>query len=80
MRGYKTVGHTQTHGDSKAGGSYEDTFMCVPELVDIHAEVDPTVHLGHMMMRDSSQENAEVYIGIQGDALDCREETHLVEH
>ena len=54
MRGYETVGHTQTHGDSKAGGSYEDTFMCVPELVDIHAKVDPTIHLGHMMMRDSS--------------------------
>jgi hypothetical protein len=65
-------------------------------LDDIHVEVDPTVHLGymmmqedtgacmsiqgHMMMRDSSQGHAEVYSGIQGDALDCREETYLVEH
>jgi hypothetical protein len=36
--------------------------------------------LGHMMMRDSSQKHAEVYSGIQGDALDYREETYLVEH
>jgi len=35
---------------------------------------------GRMMMRDSSQEHEEVYSGIQGDALDCREETYLVEH
>ena len=35
---------------------------------------------GHMMMRGSSQGHAEVYNGIQGDALECREETYLVEH
>jgi hypothetical protein len=35
---------------------------------------------GHMMMRVSSQGLAEVYSGIQGNALDCREETYLGEH
>jgi hypothetical protein len=96
MGSSETIGHTHTHGDSRARGSYEDTSICVPGLDDIHVEVDPAVHLGymmmqedigacmtiqgHMMMRDSSQEHAEVYSGIQGDALDCREETYLVEH
>jgi hypothetical protein len=68
-----TVIHTHTHEDSKARGSYEDTFICVPGLVDIHTGVDLEVHLGHMMMR-------EMYSGIHGDTLDCREETHLVEN
>jgi hypothetical protein len=72
MGSSETVGHTHTHEDSRARGSYEDTFICVPRLVDIRIEDDPTVHLGRMMMR-------EMYSGIQGDALDCREETHLVE-
>jgi hypothetical protein len=35
---------------------------------------------GHTMMSVISQRHAEVYSGIQGDALDCREETYLVEH
>jgi hypothetical protein len=80
MGSSETFGHTHTHGDSRARGSYEETFICVPGLVDIHGEVDPIVHLRHMMMRDSSQEHAEVYSGIQGDTLDCKEGTHLVEH
>jgi hypothetical protein len=93
MRGSETVGHTHTHGDSRARGSYEDTSIWVPGLVDIHVEVDPAVHPGYMMMqedtgacmsiqghtvmRGSSQGHAEVYSGIQGDALECREETYL---
>jgi hypothetical protein len=68
----------------------------VPGLFDIHVEVDPVVHPGYMMMQEdtgacmsiqghtvmsgSSQGHAEVYSGIQGDALECREETYLVEH
>jgi hypothetical protein len=73
MGSSETISHTHTHEDSKARASYEDAFICVPRLVDIHTEVDPAVHLGHMMMR-------EMYSGIQGDTLDGREETHLVEH
>jgi hypothetical protein len=73
MGSSETIGHTHTHEDSRARGSYEDAFIFVPGLVDIHTEVDPAVHLGHMMMR-------EMYSGIHGDALDGREETHLVEH
>jgi hypothetical protein len=34
----------------------------------------------HTVVSDSSQRHAEVYSGIQRDVLDCREETHLVEH
>jgi hypothetical protein len=95
-RGFETVGHTHTHGDSRARGSYEDTSICVLGLVDPHVEVDPVVHPGSMMLQEytgdymsmqghtvmsgSSQRHAEVYNGIQGDALDCREETYLVEH
>jgi hypothetical protein len=86
MGSSETVGKTHTHGDSRARGSYED----------IHVEVDPTVHPGYMMMQEdtracmgiqghtvmsgSPQGHAEVYSGIQGDALECREETYLVEH
>jgi hypothetical protein len=93
---FETVEHSHTHGDSRARGSYEDTSICVPGLVDLHVEVDPVVHPGSMMLQeytgdymsmqehtvvsDSSQRHAEVYSGIQRDALDCREETHLVEH
>jgi hypothetical protein len=73
MGSSETISHTHTHEDSRARGSYEDAFICVPGLVDIHTEVDLAVHLGHMMMR-------EMYSGIHGDALDGREETHLVEH
>jgi hypothetical protein len=29
---------------------------------------------------DSTHRHVEVYSGIQRDVLDCREETHLVEH
>jgi len=80
MGSSETVGHTHTHEDCKSRGSCGDTFICVPGLVDIYAEVESEIHLGHMMMRDSSQEHAKVYSGIQRDTLDCREETHLVEH
>jgi hypothetical protein len=68
-----TISHTHTHEDSRARGSYEDTFICVPGLIDIHTWVDLAIHLGHMMMR-------EMYNGIHGEALDCREKTHFVEH
>jgi hypothetical protein len=73
MDSSETVGHTHTHENSRAKGSYEDTFICVLRLAYINTEDNPAVHLGHMMMR-------EMYSGIQGGALDCREETHLVEH
>jgi hypothetical protein len=49
MGSSETVGHTHTHGDSRAGGSYEDTSICVPGLANIHVEVDPTIHLGYVM-------------------------------
>jgi hypothetical protein len=73
MGSSETIGHTHTHEDSRARGSYEDAFICVLGLVDIHTEVDPKVYLRHMMMR-------EMYSGIHEDALDGREETHLVKH
>jgi hypothetical protein len=92
----EVVGHSHTHEDSRARGNYEDTSIWVPGLVDIHVEVYPTIHpgymmmqedtrncmniQGHMVMRGSSQGHVEVYNSIQGDALDCREETYLVEH
>jgi hypothetical protein len=73
MDSYETIDHTHTHEDSRARGSYKDTFICVLGLVDIHTEDDLIVHLGNMVMR-------EMYSGIQVDALDCKGETHLVEH
>jgi hypothetical protein len=95
-RGVETVEHTRTHGDSRARGSYEDTSICVPRLVDLHVEDDPVVHpgsmmlqvytgdhmsmQGHIVMSGSSQRHTELYSGIQGDALDCKEEMYLVEH
>jgi hypothetical protein len=30
MGSSEIVGYTHTHGDSRAKGSYEDTFICVP--------------------------------------------------
>jgi hypothetical protein len=86
MKGFETVGYTHAHGDSRARGSYEDTSTCVPGLADLHVEVFPIVHLGYMSMQGhtvmsgNSQRHAEVYSGIQGDTLDCGEETYLVEH
>jgi len=96
MGSYETVGHTHTHGDSRARGNYEETSINVLGLVDIHAEVDPTIHLGHMMMHEdigacmtsegnmmmryTSQEHAKVYSGIQGDTLDYKDETYLMDH
>jgi hypothetical protein len=93
---FEAVEHSHTHGDSRVRGSYGDSSICVPGLVDLHVEVDPVAHLGslllqeytgdcmsmqeHTMMSDSSQRHVEMYSGIQWDALDCREETHLVEH
>jgi hypothetical protein len=50
MKSFGTFGHTHTHWDSRARGIYEDTSIWVPRLVDIHVEVDPTIHLGYMMM------------------------------
>jgi hypothetical protein len=95
-RTFETVERSHTHGDSRARGSYEDTSICVPGLVDLHVEVDPVVHPGSMMLQEytgdymsmqehtvvsnSSQRHVEVYSGIQRVALDCREETYLVEH
>jgi hypothetical protein len=49
-RGVETVGHTRTHGDSRARGSSEDTSIYVPGLVDLHVEDDPIVHPGSMML------------------------------
>jgi len=34
---------------------------------------------GHTVMSGSSQGHAEVYSRIQGDALECREETYLMD-
>jgi hypothetical protein len=58
----------------------EDPSICVPRAVDLHVEVDPTVHpvsmmqhesagddmsmSKHTVMRDSSQSRAEMYGGI----------------
>jgi hypothetical protein len=50
MRGSETVGLTHTPGNSRARGNYEDTFIDVSRLDDIHIEVDQEVHLGYMMM------------------------------
>jgi hypothetical protein len=93
---FETIEHSHMHGNSRARGSYEDTSICVPGVVDLHVEVDPVVHPGpvmlqeytryymsmqeHTMVSDSTQRHVEVYGGIQRDVLDCREETHLVEH
>jgi hypothetical protein len=49
-RGGETVGHTRTHGDSIARGSFEDTSIYVPGLVDLHVEDEPIVHPGSMML------------------------------
>jgi len=51
MRGSETVRHTHGHGDSRYGGSYEDTSIWVPRLVDIQVEVHLVVHIGYMMMQ-----------------------------
>jgi hypothetical protein len=74
----------------------EDTSICVPRVVDLHVEVDPTVRprstmhqesMGddmsmskHTMVSDNSQGHVEMYGGIQRGVLPCREETHLGEH
>jgi hypothetical protein len=95
-RGVETVGHICTHGDSRVRGSSEDTSIYVLGLVDLHVEDDPIVHprsmmlqvytgdhmrmQGHIVMSGSSQRHTEVYSGIQGDALDGREEMYSVEH
>jgi hypothetical protein len=50
-RGVETVGYTHTHGDSRARGSYEDTSICVPGLVDLHVEDDRVVHPVSMMLQ-----------------------------
>jgi hypothetical protein len=44
MRIFETIEQSHTHGDSRARGSYEDTSICVPILVDLHVEVEPVVH------------------------------------
>jgi hypothetical protein len=95
-RGVEIVGHTRTHGDSRARGNSEVTSIYVPGLVDLHVEDDPVVHQGSMMlqvytgdhmsmqghtvMSGSLQRHTEVYNGIQGDALNGREEMYSVEH
>jgi hypothetical protein len=65
MRGFETVGHTYTHGDSRARGIHEDTSICVPRLADIHVEVDPVVHVGYMMI----QEDIGACMTIQGHMM-----------
>jgi hypothetical protein len=50
-RGGETIGHTRTHGDSKARGNFEDTSIYVPGLVDLHVEDGPIVHPGSMMLQ-----------------------------
>ena len=50
-RGGETVGHTRTHGDSRARGSFEDTSIYVPGLVDLHVEDDHVVHPRSMMLQ-----------------------------
>jgi hypothetical protein len=73
----------------------EDTSICVMRSVDLHVEVDPSVHPGSMMqhestgddvgrpkntvMNDSFQRHAEMYDEIQRGIVPCREETHLGE-
>jgi hypothetical protein len=65
-------------------------------VVDLHIEIDPTVHPGsvmqhefvgddmsmpeHTVMSDSSQRDVEVYGEIQRGIVPCREETHLGEY
>jgi hypothetical protein len=93
---FETVEHSHTHGDSRVRGSFEETSICVPGLDDLRVEVDPVVHLGsmlqqeyigdymimqeHTVVSDSSQRHVDMCSEIQMDILDCREETHLVEH
>jgi hypothetical protein len=50
-RGLETVGHTCTHGDSRARGNSKDTSIYVPGLVDLHVEDDLIVHPGSMMLQ-----------------------------
>jgi hypothetical protein len=50
-RGVETVGHTHTHGDSRARGSSEDTSIYVPGLFDLHVEDDHVVHPRSMMLQ-----------------------------
>jgi hypothetical protein len=44
MRIFEIIEHSHMHGDSKAMGNYEDTSICVLELVDHHVKIDPVVH------------------------------------
>jgi hypothetical protein len=47
---FETIKRSHTHGDSRARGSFEDTSICVPGVVDVHVEVDPVVHLGSLLL------------------------------
>jgi hypothetical protein len=49
---FETVEHSHMHGDSRARGSFEDTSICVPRVVDLHVKVDPIVHPGSMMLQE----------------------------
>ena len=49
---FEIVEHSHTHGDSRTRGSFEDTSICVPRVVDLHVEVDPGAHPGSMMLRE----------------------------
>jgi hypothetical protein len=76
--------------------SMGDTSICVLGVVDLHIEIDPTIHPGsviqnefagddmsmseHTMMSDSSQRDVEVYGGIQRGIVAYREETHSGEY
>ena len=81
MRSSETVGPTHTHGDSIARGRYEDTSIWVLGLVDIHVEVDPTIHSRYMMMEEDTKACMgihEAYLVEHGDL--CQEWSHPLQH
>jgi hypothetical protein len=49
---FETVEHSHTHGDSRARGSFEDTSICVPGVVDLQVEVDPVVSPGSLLLHE----------------------------
>jgi hypothetical protein len=94
---YQSVTLTEDVDDlAEEHQSMGDTSICVLGVVDLHIEIDPTVHPGsvmqhefagddmsmleHTVMSDSSQRDVEVYGGIQRGIVPCREETHLGEY
>ena len=94
MRIFETI--ENSHGESRARGSFEDMSTYIPGVFELPVEVDPVVHPGSMMqheytgddmsmqghtvMSDSSQRHVEICSGIYMDVLDGREEIHLGEN